>query len=190
MSTVRMARCRTRPRWALLNARPAAGTLTDARYIAVHDHVLPAVRVVVDGLLADQQARRHRLPDLVTPPEPDRRLCLTLGHAVGDEHREPDRLPRPDCAGRLHQRPAAGHHLVFRPGLQRVEAARTRVPLRAGFEGAASASQHACASWRSLDRSLRRGRPISAVERPRAAATPRRAASPSWRPCRSGRPRP
>jgi amidase len=39
------------PRWALFAREAASGALTDARYVSVHDHVLPAVRIVIDGIL-------------------------------------------------------------------------------------------------------------------------------------------
>lgn len=61
------------PRWALFNREASAGTLTDARYVAVHDHVLPAVRVLVDGLL---QANKL---DAIVYPTSSRRPGVIAG---------------------------------------------------------------------------------------------------------------
>jgi len=65
------------PRWALFAREAGSGGLADARYLSVHDHVLPAVRMVVDGLLQSNtldaivyptSARRPGL--LAGPPDP------------------------------------------------------------------------------------------------------------------------
>lgn len=63
------------PRWTLFTREASSGTLTDARYLAVRDHVLPAVRLVVDGLFAE-----HRL-DAIVYPTASRRPALLAGPA-------------------------------------------------------------------------------------------------------------
>ena len=50
------------------------------------------------------QARRNRLSDGVAPAGAPRRAARSAQHALGHQHREPDRLPRSDRAGRLHER--------------------------------------------------------------------------------------
>jgi amidase len=55
------------PRWALFAREAGSGSLTDARYLAVHDHILPAVRAIVDGMLASQ-----KLDAIVYPTSPQR----------------------------------------------------------------------------------------------------------------------
>jgi amidase len=61
------------PRWALFAREAGSGSLTDARYLSVHDHVLPAVRIVVDGLL-----QAHTL-DAIVYPTSSRRPGLLAG---------------------------------------------------------------------------------------------------------------
>jgi amidase len=61
------------PRWALFAREAGAGTLTDARYVSVHDHVLPAVRALVDGLLTSHQL------DAIVYPTASRRPGLIAG---------------------------------------------------------------------------------------------------------------
>ena len=61
------------PRWALFAREAGSGALDDPRYLAVRDHVLPGVRVVVDGLL-----QRERLDAIVYPTSP-RRPALIAG---------------------------------------------------------------------------------------------------------------
>jgi amidase len=63
------------PRWALFNREAGAGTLTDARYVAVHDHVLPAVRTIVEGLL------QANTLDAIVYPTSSRRAGLIAGPA-------------------------------------------------------------------------------------------------------------
>jgi amidase len=63
------------PRWTLFTREASSGSLEDARYTAVRDHVLPAVRVVVEGLLAE-----HRL-DAIVYPTASRRPSLLAGPA-------------------------------------------------------------------------------------------------------------
>jgi amidase len=65
------------PRWALFAREAGSGGLSDARYVAVHHHVLPAVRVIVDGLLqastldAIVYPTSSRRPGLLAgPPDP------------------------------------------------------------------------------------------------------------------------
>lgn len=43
------------PRWALFVREKSSGTLEDPRYLAVRDHVLPAVRMVVEAILSEQK---------------------------------------------------------------------------------------------------------------------------------------
>jgi amidase len=61
------------PRWALFAREAASGSLTDARYVAVHDHVLPGVRVLVDGLLTASKL------DAIVYPTSSRRPGLIAG---------------------------------------------------------------------------------------------------------------
>jgi len=77
------------PRWTLFSREAAAGGLTEARYVAV----LAASR-------------------------PDRRTGRAGRDTIGHQHREPDRIPRPDRAGRLHERSPARDDLVLRDRLQ------------------------------------------------------------------------
>ncbi len=62
-------------RWSLFVREKASGTLEDPRYVAVRDHVLPAVRMVVEGILAGE-----RLDAIVYPTSP-RRPALLAGPA-------------------------------------------------------------------------------------------------------------
>src|SRR5207249_2686206 len=55
---------------------------------------------------------------------------------------------RSDRAGRFHGRQPAGRPVVLRPGVQRTEAARARLQLRAGDARAAAAGAHAAAGGR------------------------------------------
>jgi amidase len=55
------------PRWALFAREAGSGALTDARYLAVRDHILPAVRAIVDDVLASQ-----KLDAIVYPTSPQR----------------------------------------------------------------------------------------------------------------------
>ena len=107
------------PRWSLFVREQSSGSLDDPRYLAVRDHVLPAVRMVVEGMLAEQKL------DAIVYPTSSRRPALLAGprrpaeHALGHEHCEPDRLPGPHRACRLHEWRPARRHLFFRAGLQR-----------------------------------------------------------------------
>jgi Asp-tRNA(Asn)/Glu-tRNA(Gln) amidotransferase A subunit family amidase len=51
----------------------SSGTIEDPKYLAVRDHVLPAVRVVVEGVLAE-----HKL-DAIVYPTSSRRPALLAG---------------------------------------------------------------------------------------------------------------
>lgn len=61
------------PRWVLFGREAASGSTQDARYLAVRDHVLPAVRQIVDGLF-----EAHRL-DAIVYPTSSRRPSLIAG---------------------------------------------------------------------------------------------------------------
>jgi amidase len=61
------------PRWALFAREAASGTVDDARYKAVHDHVLPAIRVLVDGLFTANTL------DAIVYPTSSRRPGLVAG---------------------------------------------------------------------------------------------------------------
>lgn len=61
------------PRWVLFGREAASGSVQDARYLSVRDHVLPGVRQVVDGLFAE-----HRL-DAIVYPTASRRPGLIAG---------------------------------------------------------------------------------------------------------------
>lgn len=54
-------------RWTLFKREASSGTLTDYTYTAVHDHALPAVRAVMEGLFAAQ-----KLDAIVYPTSPRR----------------------------------------------------------------------------------------------------------------------
>jgi amidase len=60
-------------RWSLFVREAGSGAVTDAQYVAVHDHVLPAIRVAIDGLLA-----KERL-DAIVYPTSTRRPALIAG---------------------------------------------------------------------------------------------------------------
>jgi amidase len=57
----------------LFNREAGSGSLTDARYVAVHDHVLPAIRAIVDGLL------QANTLDAIVYPTSSRRPGLIAG---------------------------------------------------------------------------------------------------------------
>ncbi|MDH4063361.1 MAG: amidase family protein [Acidobacteriota bacterium] len=61
------------PRWSLFVREAASGTLDDARYTSVHDHVLPAIRLVMDGLLQSDRL------DAIVYPTSSRRPALVAG---------------------------------------------------------------------------------------------------------------
>ncbi|MGE3275952.1 MAG: amidase family protein [Vicinamibacterales bacterium] len=54
-------------RWSLFKQEKAAAGMDSYQYLSVHDHVLPAIRTVVDGLFAD-----NRLDAIVYPTSPRR----------------------------------------------------------------------------------------------------------------------
>ena len=137
-------------RWTLFKREAESGTLDDYRYTSVREHGLPMVRAAVEGILASQKL------DAIVYPTSSRRPGLIAetgargggGRAVGDQHREPDRLSRSDRAGRVHRRQPAGRAVVLRPGVQRAEAAGARIQLRAGDARAPAAGAHAGAARR------------------------------------------
>jgi amidase len=61
------------PRWALFVREQSSGSIEDPKYLAVRDHVLPAVRMVVEGILAE-----HKL-DAIVYPTASRRPALLAG---------------------------------------------------------------------------------------------------------------
>ena len=63
------------PRWSLFVREQSSGSLDDPRYLAVRDHVLPAVRMVVEGMLAEQKL------DAIVYPTSSRRPALLAGPA-------------------------------------------------------------------------------------------------------------
>ena len=63
------------PRWSLFVREAGSGSMDDARYVSVHDHVLPAVRLVVDRLLASERL------DALVYPTASRRPALVAGPA-------------------------------------------------------------------------------------------------------------
>ena len=63
------------PRWALFAREAGSGTLEDAGYKAVHDHVLPAVRMLVEGLIETNKL------DAIVYPTSSRRPGLIAGPA-------------------------------------------------------------------------------------------------------------
>ncbi len=64
-------------RWALFRQEEASGTLDDYRYRAVHDHVLPAVRELLEGLMDEQHL------DAIVYPTSPRRPGLVAGGGGG-----------------------------------------------------------------------------------------------------------
>ena len=54
-------------RWTLFKREAASGKLDDYRYLSVHDHALPMIRMVVDGILAGE-----KLDAIVYPTSPRR----------------------------------------------------------------------------------------------------------------------
>jgi len=54
-------------RWQLFKREASSGTLTDYRYLSVRDHVLPAIRTVVEGIIANE-----KLDAIVYPTSPRR----------------------------------------------------------------------------------------------------------------------
>jgi amidase len=59
-------------RWTLLKREAASGTLDSYRYTSVHDHGLPMVRSVVEGLLASE-----RLDAIIYPTAPRKPQLIT-----------------------------------------------------------------------------------------------------------------
>ena len=59
-------------RWTLFKREAESGTLDDYRYTSVHDHALPMVRAVVEGILASQ-----KLDAIVYPTSPRRPGLIT-----------------------------------------------------------------------------------------------------------------
>lgn len=63
-------------RWSLFTREKRSGSLTDARYTAVHDHALPLVAAALDGLLAGEKLdalvypTSSRRPELIDAPPP------------------------------------------------------------------------------------------------------------------------
>ena len=146
-------------RWTLFKRELESGTLDDYRYTSVHDHGLPMVREIVDGIIVSQKL------DAIVYPTSSRRPGLIAetgapgggGVAVGDQHRQPHRLSRSDRPGRIHRRQPAGRPVVLRPGVQRAEAAGARIQLRAGHARAAGRSTRPAA--RRNDLVLERSQP-------------------------------
>ena len=67
---------------------------------------------VVEGMLASE-----KLDAIVYPTSPRRPALISAppeppggGRRLADQHRQPDRLPRSDRAGRIHRRRSAGRH--------------------------------------------------------------------------------
>lgn len=61
-------------RWALFVREQSSGSMKDPRYLAVRDHVLPAVRMVIEGIFAEHEldaivyATASRRPGLLAGP--------------------------------------------------------------------------------------------------------------------------
>ncbi|HJZ72136.1 MAG TPA: amidase family protein [Vicinamibacterales bacterium] len=64
-------------RWTLFRREVESGTLDDYRYTSVRDHVLPAVRAAVEGMLAAQQL------DAIVYPTSSRRPALIAETGAG-----------------------------------------------------------------------------------------------------------
>ena len=62
-------------RWGLMQREAASGTLDDYRYTSVRDHGLPAVRAVLEGIMASQKL------DAIVYPTASRRPALIAGLA-------------------------------------------------------------------------------------------------------------
>ena len=60
------------PRWSMFEREASSGSMTDPEYLAVHTHLLPAVRAIADGLL-----QAHALDAIVYPTAPQRPALLT-----------------------------------------------------------------------------------------------------------------
>jgi amidase len=55
-------------RWSLFKREAESGTMDDPKYISVHDHILPAIRIVVEGVLAGQKLDAIVYPTSSTRP--------------------------------------------------------------------------------------------------------------------------
>ena len=64
-------------RWSLFKREVESGTMNDYRYQAVHDHALPMVRAVVEGMFAAQQL------DAIVYPTASRRPALIAAMPAG-----------------------------------------------------------------------------------------------------------
>ncbi len=60
------------PRWTLFKRELASGTMTDARYVAVHDFGLPMVAAIIEGAM-----KAERLDAIVYPTSPRRPELLS-----------------------------------------------------------------------------------------------------------------
>ena len=67
-------------RWALFKREADSGSMTDPKYVAVHDHILPAIRTIVDGLFTGQKLDAIIYPTSSTRPS---QIASTPGAAPG-----------------------------------------------------------------------------------------------------------
>jgi len=65
-------------RWALFKREAASGKLDDYRYLSVHDHALPMIRMVVDGILTGE-----KLDAIVYPTSPRRPAQIAAEATAG-----------------------------------------------------------------------------------------------------------
>ncbi|MFN8059890.1 MAG: amidase family protein [Vicinamibacterales bacterium] len=77
-------------RWTLFKRESASGTMDDYRYRSVHDHGLPMVRVVVDGLLAAQKldaivypTSSRRPAQIAAPPDAATPSATNIANLTG-----------------------------------------------------------------------------------------------------------
>jgi amidase len=102
-------------RWTLLKREAASGTLDSYRYTSVHDHGLPMVRSVVDGLLASERldnGAAETAAHFRDGGAPWRRAWISR------QSRQPVWFSGSHRAGWIHRRRIAGDCVISRAGLQ------------------------------------------------------------------------
>ena len=108
--------------------------LDDPLYLAAKNEALAAAMASIRALFT-----KHRLDAIVYPTSPRPATLIRPDPAaskrLADEFRQPDRLPGSHRAGRHDEGRLARHHLVFRSGLRRGEAAGVRVVALADLDG-------------------------------------------------------
>ena len=137
--------------YALKYTATQALDLDDPSYLVAKNEVLAATTDAIVALFDKHRPRRDRLSDVAATGNTHRAGRAAEARRrrrLAGELREPNRLPRPHRARRHDARGPAGHDLVLRPRVERAEAARLRLRLRASDGRSAPAETHAGATER------------------------------------------